>query len=311
MSATFVRCAVAVVLAGPALAQNPIQWNSDAQAAVNRAQETELPVLFLVPGSRDDDGSEIEDSQNRAFRDPVVKALVEERFVQARLARTVDNLKLLSELGAPTAYGNYLLVVTPHGKLVGTVGPTMAADPEKLTAQLARLFRGYRAGLYEDRYKKVLETEQVKPAELLPALKRIREMTITEAEAEVAKLFERDDWPRQTRQEIYQTAAVLSTPTTLDPLLARAADEELAAAALQQATPAGAEYLLAQLDLEKPAQVAVVYDAITRIVTVPDAQSRGFWTRATAAAREAELERVRNVVKTAAEHWRQTIGALR
>ncbi len=107
-----------LALVGVVMGQNPIQWVTDPEAGVETARSSSLPVLCFVPPSRDDERSETKKAQDDTFRNPVVREIVEHFFVPIMLPRSTDNMQMMADMGAPTAYGMYLAVVTPSGKLV-------------------------------------------------------------------------------------------------------------------------------------------------------------------------------------------------
>ena len=104
------RLLLAIILAtiaSPARAQNPIQWMGNSKAAVNRAAEHSMPLLFWVTEKEDAlDDDDLRDAQSRAFRDPAVSALAQRRFVPVRVSR--GNSRVVEEaqkLGLPTDFG--------------------------------------------------------------------------------------------------------------------------------------------------------------------------------------------------------------
>jgi hypothetical protein len=308
------------------LSQNPIQWISNAPQGISLAQATDRPLLFYIPPSETLHGiifghdvgdvfgtftSDITNAQNVAFRDPIVKAFAEDRFVPVRLQRTNHTLPVLAAAGLPTTYGSYLAAFTPDGKYIGWITPSEAADPRVLAMRLSDLYRRYRLALYRHDVRPVLENEAATPAELGAALSTIRDFMILDADQDVTELLTRPALNRNVEKEAIDTLAVLSTPDAVDTLVHLAGTNRIAAEALNRLTLPAAEHMLSIVDLNDPAQVAAVYDAAVKIAGIDDPKLRPFWSRANLAARQRELARVEAVLKPQAQRWHEVIGVLR
>ena len=308
------------------LSQNQIQWISNAQQGVDLAQSTDRPLLFYIPPSRELHGiifgndvvdvfgtftTDINNAQNIAFRDPIVRAFAEDRFVGVRLQRTTDTLPMLAAAGLPTTYGSFLAGFTPDGKYIGWVSPSDAADPRILAEQLAGLYRRYRFDLYRHNVRPVLENEAATPSELEHALRTVREFIIMSADQDVVALLDRPGLNQHVRKQVFDTLAVLSTPDAVDALVKVAGTDQQAADALNQLTLPATDYMLSIVDVNNPAQVAAVYSAAAKAAGIDDQKSRRFWSQADRAARTRELERVSAVLKPKAEEWQTVIGVLR
>ncbi len=304
-------CVLVLALAYGAAAQSPIQWRTDPQAAVETARSTLLPVLFYIPPSRDDERSEIKRAQNDTFRTPVVREIAERLFVPIMLPRSNDNMQMMADMGAPTAYGMYLAVVTPDGKLVGVVEPTDVAEPKRLLARLVVLFNDYRHILYTREVQTILERPNADFGDIQRALGMIAKFRIGEADAAVVKLLERTNLNSAQKRDIYQTLAILSTPAAVEALLNAAPADRDAAAALERCTPAGAENLLSALKPGGGERTWLAYKAITQIDRIEDRKSQVFWQGTDEARQTAEIERVTRLVKDTAQRWRDEGGELR
>jgi hypothetical protein len=308
------------------LSQNPIQWIANTQQGIALAQDTDRPVLFYIPPTEGLHGiifghnisdvygtytTDITNAQNIAFRDPIVKAFAQDRFVPIRLQRTNHTLPTLAAAGLPTTYGSYMAAFTPHGKYIGWVTPSEAADPRVLAERLADLYHRYRLELYERDVRPVLENTAATPAELTSALRTTREFLILDGDQDVVDLLDRPGLHRKVRDEAIDTLAALSTPGAVDTLVRLAGTEREAAEALNKLTLPAAEYMFSVVDVDDPAQVAAVYDAAVKITGIDNPKLRRFWTHASHAARVRELARVEAVLKPEAQRWQEAIGVLR
>lgn len=332
LTAAFIVVAFQVPPVSPAqqypsvLSQNPVQWIANAEQGISLAQSTDRPLLFYIPTSHELHGiifgndvvdvfgtftTDITNAQNIAFRDPVVCAFAQERFVPVRLQRTNQTLPMLATAGLPTTYGSYLAAFTPDGKYIGWITPSEAADPRVLAERLSQLYRLYRFGLYRHQVRPVLENEAAMPPEVGGALRTIRNFMILDADQDVIDLLDRPGLNRQQRDELLDTLAVLSTPDAVNTLVHLAGTNRHAAEALNKLTLPAAEHMLSIVDLNDPAQVAAVYDAAVKIAGVDNPKSRPFWNQANLAARQRELARVEAVLKPQAERWQEAIGVLR
>jgi hypothetical protein len=304
-------CIVVLALVGVAVGQSPIQWRTDPAAGVETARSTLLPVLFFIPPSRDDERSEIKKAQDETFRTPVVREVVERFFVPIMLPRSSDNMQMMADMGAPTAYGMYLAVVAPSGKLVGVVEPADTSTPKRLFARLTVLFNTYRHELYARDAQPILERLDASPADVQRALGLVLKFRIAEADEAVLKLFERPKLMATLKHDVFQTLAALSTPRAVEALLDAASTDRAAAVALEHCTPAGAESMLPALKPDGSDRAWLAYKAITQIDWIEDRKYRAFWQDADEARKTAEIERVTRLAKETAARWRDEGGELR
>jgi hypothetical protein len=303
---------VCLAACAAAQGQRPIQWMSNTQQGVAQAKRTGLPVLFYVSGAGRNDDSDLENAQARAFSDPIVRGIAEERFVPVRLPRSNENRQMLQQIGAPSGIGLYLAVVTPDGKLIGTIPPGQAAEAKVLAGQMTALFRKYRADVFKRELKPVLEDKEAKQADIIKALKVVEKFLIVEADESVAKLLERDGLSKTVTKRVRDTLAELSTPKCVEVLLEAALQDKLAAKALARCTPAAAEALLPTLSLEQPEEkFLVVYEAVTKICKISKTKPRGFWSGPNPRLIAEEIERVKVEVRKAAKRWREKYEAYR
>jgi hypothetical protein len=286
-----------------------LQWLDSAGEGAAKAKETRWPLLFLVPRSDDDDEREVRIPE--AFRDPIVSRIISEGFIAVRLRPSTTTQVLLKQLNSSNASPHSIVVATPAGRRVGAIAARDVADAAKLAEGLTELARAYRVGVYERDLKPAIEEPSASWAGVAEALQVVRSLRIAEADAGVAALLGRDDLDADIRGQIYTTLALLSTERAANALLDAAAKDEAAAAALAKCTPAGAEFLLQALDLERPDRLALAYAAIAKICAVEQAKPREFWDRADERARFEEIERIRKVVPPAAATWRKEHGVRR
>jgi len=306
--------------------QRPIQWIGNVQQGINRARAAGLPVLFYVSGSRRGDDSDLEDAQQRTFSHPLVRGLVQARFLPVRLARSTETTKLLQRIfasraadaraggGGPTAaprFGRFLLCATPELELIGVILPGQATDAQAFARQLTGMFRKYRAGVLERQLKPLLESEEARPRELLGALRTIQRLLILEADQSVARLLERDRLNTTVRKEAYDTLAVLSTRASAKALLEAAAHDKRAAQALRRCTPGVVEELLAALDLSKPDRFMLAYQAVAEICKIRRTRPLGFWTGKNPELISRELEQFEREARRVAKRWKDRYEAYR
>jgi hypothetical protein len=291
-------------------AAQTVQWISNINQGVGQAKRTGLPLLLYITGS-DKDGGDIKDNQQRAFRDPLVREIVSARFVPVRQAYGSASKQVLQEVGASPETRLAIVCITPNGKLVGTVGTGQIEQARALATQLTMLFRTYRTGVFERELKPKLEDDATRPGDIIKALKVIEKLLIIEADQGVVKLLENEKLASTVRKQVYGVLAVLSTPRCVKALLEAAPNDKLAATALKRCTPAGAEEMLSALDLEKPGELPVAYDAVTKICKIKGAKPRGFWNGKNERLLYDEIERVEAEVRKSAKRWRDRYEAYR
>ncbi|MEW6249678.1 MAG: ERAP1-like C-terminal domain-containing protein [Planctomycetota bacterium] len=286
-------------------AQVPIQWSSNLDRSFTNAQRSLRPLLFYVPATNAGAEDDLDDAQQRVFRDPLIVGLVGERFVPVRVSRSTTSLPFLRSVGAPTLYGGYLLVVAPSGEPVGVIGPAAAANPSALARALTARFREYRTALFKDQYQELLEDPGAAPAAIERALRVVREFIITAADDSVLKLLQRRNLPANLRTVAYETLAILSTPRSIDALFTAARSrQQPAVRALARATPAAIERLLPELELDnEPGRLATAYSAVAAIARVPNPRPARFWNSDNERVKERELERVRAGAESALQAW--------
>jgi hypothetical protein len=294
-----------MVASAVAQGQRPIQWISNVEQGVARAQKVGLPVMFYVSGSSRGDGGDLKDAQQRAFRDGLVGGIARERFVCIRLAQSTTTQKLLEEMGAPTRLGYCLVFATPEGKLIGMIPPGQVADARVLARQMTAMFRKYRSGVFERDIKPKLENNATRAGEIIKGLKLIEKLLILEADDSVVKLLERGGLSQTVEKQAYNVLAVLSTPKSSKALLEAGVESKLAARALARCTPGAAEELLPALASENQDEFLIAYEAVTKICKIRGTKPKGFWSGKNQQLLADEIERVTNEVRKAAKRWRE------
>lgn len=302
---------VGLGLAASAAAQNPIQWSGNVKAAVAQSRRTLRPLLFYVRGAESHRRGELAKAQGRAFRDPTVRSIAEQRFVPVRLSRTNENLAMLRGMGVADAHGPYLVVVSPDGELVGRIAPIRAAIISQLVRELTVQFRSYRTGLFHSELKPKLEDDDTPAGDIKRVLSIVREFVIVESDQSVITLLDHPKLAKTLEPDVYDTLAVLSTPKSAQTLFERALENPRAATALARSMPPVAEQLLTELDREKPERLKTAYEAATKICALRKAKPKQFWDGPNEDAQVEEIERVKREVRAAAKRWRERYADVR
>jgi alkanesulfonate monooxygenase SsuD/methylene tetrahydromethanopterin reductase-like flavin-dependent oxidoreductase (luciferase family) len=150
MTRLLLAVALLLAISPHARAQSPIQWQGNARAAIDRAAEQSMPLMFWITDREDiGDDDDLRDAQEEAFRDPTVVALAQKRFIPVRLSRNSRVLEEAGKLGLPTAHGQYIAVVSPEGELIRQINPGEVASPEALTTLLLGALHEYLDKLYD------------------------------------------------------------------------------------------------------------------------------------------------------------------
>lgn len=311
LTTTSLATILTLILGADALAQRPVQWISSPQRGVAQARKTFRPVLFYVPGDDGGGDNDMEDAQRIALRDSVVREIIESRFVPVRLNRSNAAKQILQEIGAPTNYGNYLAVVSPNGKLIRQIPPRDVAGVDPLKRTLTNVFRQYRNEFYKEQIQAVLKAEKLDKSKILVALDQIQEFIITDADADVAALFEHEKLNPRIEREICDTLAVLSTPKAVEALVDQLGKVRYAEKALEKCTTGAAQHLLGMLKTKEGAVRPDVYQAIVEICNIDDGKPSRYWQSAPKDRQQEEIQRITEIAQKKATRWNQTIGELR
>lgn len=297
-------------------AQNPIQWMGNSKAAVDRAAEQSMPLLFWVTAGEDHlDGDDLRDAQERAFRDPVVVSLAHKRFVPVRVSR--DNSRVMEEarkLGLPPDQGLYIAVLSPDGRLLRAINPGDVANANTLARLLIESLHAYLDDLYTRHLQPIITSADSSKEDVRKAVQTVWRLGILRADKDCIALLNRGDLTPRERERLSDMLGAMATPACIVELLGRAAaGDEAARAALDRAEAGSLETLLKELPPEQqqpePRQVAA-YRAACRIArTTPRPDS--FWSQAEPAQRKAALESLRHRAEPILEFWNENTGRWR
>lgn len=294
-----------MLLAGGALAhaQRGINWLNDPQEAVALAQRTQLPIMVYVLAGSDERDDDLENAQRRALSDPQVLAQAR-RFVPLRLSRS-RHRDILSQFHLPESANMQISFVEPGGAALDTLSPSGVGQADSLAQKMALVFDLYRQRLFDREMRPVLEKPDSESAEVLKVLQRIRELTIKQADASVAALLERQNAEPAVLNAAYDTLAHLSTKIAVEKLLERsAAGDDRAARALAECTPEAAELMLDSLISDEGTLRVDVYQAVAKICRIRSTKPVKWWEKANERLQQRELERVRELVREAAQRWK-------
>ncbi|MCA9243079.1 MAG: hypothetical protein KDA32_03925 [Phycisphaerales bacterium] len=302
-------CVLALAIVSGAVGQTrPVQWMSSPADAIKVAKRTQKPLLFFVPGQ---DLGDLDDQQQVVLRDAFVRDYIGDRFIGARLTRSTNNADLFTKWNAPTKYGQYMLVVTPSGDLVGQIGAEVIARKDQFIGALTGNFRKYRSALYEKELLPQFQGEKLNRNNISKALGYIKSFIITDADKMLGEFAARTDIDKGTRKRVYETLAELSTNAAVASLAKAAESDTDAQAALKKVTPAAAAQL-AESALVVNGEVRVyVYEAVAAVAKVRDAKPARFWETADAEAKQAEIERVAKEIREDAGKWNERWADIR
>ncbi len=298
---------LAVVLLVPALAvgqEPPVRWRSQPRAAISEAQRTLRPLMVYVLAStrrRDDD---IERAQKQAMHDQRFLALTE-KFVPLQLSRSVHR-EVLSEFGLPEHANMMISFVAPDGTSLGTLSALGVAQADSLVQKMRLVLERYNQQVFREEIKPRITDKDTPPKDLRTALRLVRDRGIEAAAEDVLAMLE---WPRlatNVRKDVYETLAALSTKATVEKLieLSRGGDA-LATRALDECTPVGAEYLMAEVKADAEPFPYAFYEAAAKICNIRKTKPERYFENAKLRMKTEEVERVRELVKRAADRWRE------
>jgi len=288
---------------GSAAAQSgrSLQWLQDVQEGVSIARKTRRPLAFYVIG-RSKDRPDVEDEHRRSFQDRVVLRLAR-YFVTVRLPRS-QHLDLVRQWRGVGENANLDIVFTrPDGQELGSISAGGVAQPDSLAQAMHQALTLYRQQLYDEELRTRLEDEKTPAAELREALKLVEELLVFQADQSLARLVQRESLDAGLRKQVYEVLAALSTPAAVQALRDQALSEDAAAEALARCTPAAAERLLEDLGGEDAARHLLAYKAVTKICRIRNVKPDRFWEGSNEKLRREEIQRVRELVSTAAKRW--------
>ncbi len=306
---TAILLTVSLLLARSGYAQR-LRWSMNFEQAVAVAKKTHKPLMVYIVGRTGDRDDDMEASQKRAFRNPLV-AEVARRFVPVKISRSRYR-PLLEQWGLPRRVNLEVIFVRPDGTLIDRLSPSGVGDAQTFVEKMVRVFRVYRQGFYEQQIRPKLTADDVKPRDILRAIRWIRDFNILTADRDLVRLLDRPDLSESVRRKIYDTLAQLSTRPAVEALLKRAkAGDKHAAAALSKCTPEAAEWMLDDLGGPDMQAHLLVYHAVTKICRVPKPKPDKFWNVKIERLKREEIQRVRRIVRDVAKKWRARYGELR
>ncbi len=301
---------IGLFLSVPGLAQNPIQWNSNARGAIDRAREQQLPVMFWVTEGSGGDGGDLRDAQSESFRDPIVVAIAEHHFVPVRVGRNSRVLEEAQRLGLPTRHGLFVAIVTAEGRVIDQIDPGQVADPEVFARRLTEAFRSFRDGLYRETLRDTLINSESSMPSVRRALDTIWRLNILSADRDIVGLLDRADLSAAERRRIFSLLASFATGPSVEALLTfTVKGDPDAASSLGRAEAGALEFLLTQLPAAEsptPVQIAA-YEAAARLVRM-QRRPAAFWTDAAPEERAREVEALRSRGTAVLEYWQGRIG---
>lgn len=304
--------------AAHSVAQNPIQWQSSARAAIDRAAEQSMPLMFWITEREEAfDDDDLRDAQEHAFRDPAVVALAQKRFIPVRLSRS--NSRVMEEarkLGLPADHGLYIAILSPEGKVIETINPGQVADPQALAVQLHTALRRYLDDLYTRQLQPVIASKEAPKQDIRRAVQTVWRLGILSADKDCIALLDRPDLTAVERRKLTSMLGAMATPACIESLLNLAASgDKDAIAALAQAEAGALETLLKELpradstDAPTARQLAA-YSAACRIART-QAKPDTFWSQATSQQRAESVDSLRRRAEPILEYWNENAGRWR
>lgn len=282
-----------------------IEWRNDPQQAVTEAKRTLRPLMVYVLGSTKDRDSKQERDQKRALDDPRVVRL-SARFVPLKLSRS-QHADVLKDFFLPESASMMMSFVSPDGQKLDELGAGGIAQVDSLLTKMNGSLKSHASKIFDANVKPKLTDPEAKPTDLKEALRLIEQFEMTMADKDLAAVLDRTGLDLQTKAQIYDTLAGLSTKVAVDKLLELSQNQNAQAAkALEKCTPAGAEILMAGLTADADPFDYTVYKTVTKICGIREVKPAKFFESAKGPLKEQELARVRKLVGTAAQRWKET-----
>lgn len=314
--AIFIVAALVAITPTIVHGQNAVQWMGNTKAAVDRAAEHSMPLMFWVTEKEEPlDDDDLRDAQSRAFRDPAVSSLAQKRFVPVRVSRS--NSRVVEEaqkLGLPSDFGLYIAIISPEGKLIRKINPGEVADAETLATKMLEALHTYLDDLYVQKLQPVITSTDAPKADVRRAVQTVWRLGILNADKDCIALLNRKDLTPTERGRLCTMLGAMATPLCINELLDRAAGgDDAAMNALNQAEAGALETLLKELPpVQQPpeARQVAAYRAACRI-TRTSAKPDTFWPEAQPGQREAALESLRRRAEPILEFWNENTGKWR
>lgn len=322
---------------------NPPAWRTDLDAALREARDTRRPLFFYVPGARENQDQDRDDAQQAALRDPRVALQLRERFIPFRVQRHTEGHQFLRQHRILPGGRLRGAAATHAGEVLRQFDPREMSRPLALRDELVRAFRKYRDDFFEKELKPVLDDVESPPAKVITALDWVQKHIIVSADKSVIELLDRVSQPAadgalaepasqpaasqpagsgakrpapprprprkpdgaadRRREKIYETLALLSTDAAAKALLARAATDPAAAAALGRFQACAAIVIADALNDRYDERHLVAHAALVKVLALKNAKPERFWKASNDADRKKETDRLRKLARSAAEKW--------
>lgn len=302
------RNTVLLVLFGTATAAltqaQVVEWRNDPAKAVAEAKNTLRPLMVYVLGSTKDRDNKLENQQRRSLDDPRVVRL-SARFVPLKLSRS-QHADVLRDFHLPESASMMMSFVSPDGQKLDELGAGGIGQVDSMLAKMNGALKTYAGKVYESAVKPKLADAEAKPADLKDALRLVNQFRMSMADKDLVTVLDRTGLDQPTKAQIYDTLAGLSTKPAVDKLLELSRNQNAQATkALENCTPAGAEMLMAGLTADADPFDYTIYKAVTKICGIREVKPEKFFANAKAPMKEQELARVRKLVTTAAQRWKE------
>ncbi len=293
--------------AQPGAAQ--LQWLTDPQAAVQQARKTNRPIFAYVLAATRDRDDDVEAAQRKTLADPAVVRSAS-RFVLLRLSRS-QHRNVLADFGfspAANMEASFIRLAAAKGEKIGDVSQSGLSNPDTLLQKLDMVFKEHRRLVYESDIRPVLEKADTKTAELKTALRGVIEFEISEADRSVIALLSREKLDPAVAAEAYEALAVMSTKPAIEKLADAADKDAKAAKALESCNALGAEHMMEMVKPDAAAFRFEVYKAACKICGIKNMKEARWWDKANDKLKADEVNRVRELVRKAADRYRKTSG---
>lgn len=309
--------AMALLATGTARAQSGIQWSQRPDAALERAREMDVPLMFWVTKRAkwdDEDAKDLRDAQDDSFRESIVAMIAERYFVPCRVTQNSKVLATAEKLGVDITSENYIAIVTASGRLLDQIDPAQVASPEALAERLAAASRAHREAVYEGGLKETIANPQAAKSAVRTAVQAVWRLRIYGADAEIAGLLKRTDLTPPERQRVYKLLGAMGTPECTRALLDAAGSDQEAASALARADVGALPTLLEALPAEEgevTKRNIAAYRGAAALTRSTSNEPDDFWTKATPQQRAAALERLKTRAEAVYDAWYEREGRWR
>jgi len=306
-----VFAAAMMVLSSAAARAQQVNWVTDHDRAIADARANDrLLVIFF---SWDEERRE-RDDRNRsdkmregvreAFKDPEIRKLVDQAFICVQADFKQDKKLLAAMKGKPGR--NDLVIVTPQGESLGSINvtgaPTKQAVAEKIRGPIKVALTQARDQLvtriYDKEVRQVLSDLASKPAELKAALNIAKKLRTDSTEAEVIAVLAREKLDNGVRQLAYDVLVELSTPGAVKEMMKQAATVPAAEKMINKFDRKALPTLMEFLKGDASEEFLRAYYAVVSIARLQaTSKPKTWWSEQDAAARSAEVQRIRGIIE--------------